>query len=326
MAVSASSSFLDRLRQRVETLPLDRAPLRRAGLLTGLLIGLLVLGKVLSPVPEAPTDRQEVRPATEEVSAPRTRPMWTGGRVLALLFLATGGGIAFWLHRRAGARTVSHGSTLTVLETHALGPNQSLRLVACGEEVLLLSVASDGATLLRHWPRETFEAEPVSFASALASLTEDHDDALASSTPTPFSNSHPKASPLPMGEGQGEGLGAPNDLVLASSDDHAPAHRCMDSRLRGTRVAEDGAANDGKDEWAENEPMAPTLSMGRAGNSTPVTSSTDAPSTERPTASHLHGQDATNEILEDELATSGPVPIMARGTLFPARAPRQFDV
>ena len=188
MAALAPSSLADRLRQRAAALPLDRAPLRRAGLLTVLLVALLGLGKMFSPTPAPSTDRQDLRSETEEVSAPRSSTAWTGGRVLAVLFLVTGGGFAFWLHRRAGGRTAAHGSTIHVLETHPLGPGQSLRLVACGEEVLLLSVASEGATLLRHWPRATFDAEPVSFASALASLTTPEAKPLASPP-----SSHPDA-------------------------------------------------------------------------------------------------------------------------------------
>lgn len=197
MAASAPSSLFDRLRQRADALPLDRAPLRRAGVLTLLLIGLLVLGKVFSPTSRMASDRQDVRSPTEEVSAPQSSSAWTGGRVLALLLLATGGGIAFWLHRRSGGRVASHGSTLEVLETHPLGPGQSLRLVACGDEVLLLSVASEGATLLRHWPRKTFDAEPISFASALADLV-DTDTPPSSGEPDPppeVTNDLPSRSP-----------------------------------------------------------------------------------------------------------------------------------
>ncbi|MEO0557630.1 MAG: flagellar biosynthetic protein FliO [Bacteroidota bacterium] len=207
--------MLDRLRQRADALPLDRTPLRRAGLLTALLIVLLVLGKVFSPAPARSADRQDVRSATEEVSAPRSSAVWTGGRVLAILFLLTGGGIAFWLHRRAGGRIVSNGSTLQVLETHTLGPGQSLRLVACGEEVLLLSVASDGATLLRHWPRARFDAEPVSFADALASLTDD------SSAPSPLSTEESLEAKTP-----GRLTADPNQHLEASHTD--TEHRADD--------------------------------------------------------------------------------------------------
>ena len=187
MADSPSSSPLDRLRSRFDALPLDRAPLRRAGVLTVLLIALLTLGKAISPRATTAAERHDVRADTEEVSAPPSA--WTGGRVLAILFLVTGGGLALWLHRRAPARAAATGSTLEVLETHPLGPGQSLRLVACGDEVLLLSVTAEGASLLRHWPRTVAPpaADPPppspvptpSFADALAELA---GDAVASPT------------------------------------------------------------------------------------------------------------------------------------------------
>ena len=179
MADSPSSSPLDRLRTRLDALPLDRAPLRRAGVLTVLLVVLLVLGKAFSPRGVPAAERHDVRAGTEEVSAPGSA--WTGGRVLAVLFLLTGGGVAVWLHRRAPAHGSASGSALEVLETHPLGPGHSLRLVACGDEVMLLSVAAEGASLLRHWPRAAFASpaadavctpggSPVSFADALAEL------------------------------------------------------------------------------------------------------------------------------------------------------------
>ena len=166
--MSVSSS----LRDRLDALPLDRAPLRRAGVLTVLLVVLLVLGKVFGPGRPASAatsaSRHDVQGATEEVSAPRAAPAWTGGRVLAILLLAAGGGVALVLHRRRPGAASKAETTLDVIETHPLGPGQSLRLVACGAEVLLLSVGTDGARLLRHWPRETFDRTTVSFADALA--------------------------------------------------------------------------------------------------------------------------------------------------------------
>ena len=174
---SPRSSPLDRLRARFDALPLDRAPLRRAGVLTALLVVLLVAGKMLSPRPTTAAERHDVRPATEEVSAPPSA--WTGGRVLAILFLLAGGGVAYGLHRRSPARASATGSTLEVLETHPLGPGQSLRLVACGDEVMLLSVTAEGAALLRHWPRAALASPTAASAPAPAAPSISFADALA---------------------------------------------------------------------------------------------------------------------------------------------------
>ena len=177
MSASDPLAPLGRLRTRLDALPLDRAPLRRAGLLALLLVALLGFGRLAGPDRTTAAEGQDLRAATEDGSGPaapsrsapsRSSSAWTGGRVVALLFLAAGGGIAFWLHRRSPHRVAQRGSTLEVIETHPLGPGTSLRLVACGDEVLLLSVASEGTTLLRHWPRATFGAGPRSFADALA--------------------------------------------------------------------------------------------------------------------------------------------------------------
>ncbi len=171
-SMPVSPSFRDRL----DALPLDRAPLRRAGLLTVLLVVLLVLGKVFGPgqATSASTiaSRHDVQGATEEVSASPRSTGWTGGRMLAVLLLAAGGGAALVLHRRRPSAASKAEATLDVIETHPLGPGQSLRLVACGAEVLLLSVGGDGARLLRHWPRDAFDRGGVSFADALAEATE----------------------------------------------------------------------------------------------------------------------------------------------------------
>ena len=146
------------LRDRLAALPLDRAPLRRAGVLTALLVVLLVAGQAFRPGrgdSRPPADRQHVQADLEKRSAPPTG--WTGGRVLALLLLAGGGGGAWLLHRRS-APAAARSSALDVIETQTLGPGQSLRLVACGDDVLLLSASSEGIRLLRSWPRDRFES------------------------------------------------------------------------------------------------------------------------------------------------------------------------
>ena len=155
-SLSPSMSDLTTLRARLDALPLDRAPLHRAGLLTVLLVVLLVVTQAMRP--EAPSasetlGRQDVHAEPERVSAPGGV---SAGQVGAVLLLLTGGGLALWLRRRQPASGSTPTTALEVLETHPLGPNHSLRLVACGDEVLLLDVGAEGARLLRQWPRATF--------------------------------------------------------------------------------------------------------------------------------------------------------------------------
>ena len=161
------------LRARLDALPLDRAPLRRAGLLSALLVALLVGGKAFGPsraAALAPAPRHDLQAPTEEVSAPDRPSGWTGGRVLALVLLAAGGAVAVALHRRRAPAAL--GAALDVIETHPLGPGHSLRLVGCGDEVLLLSVGGEGAQLLRHWPRGQFERDGVSLTTPTVRFSE----------------------------------------------------------------------------------------------------------------------------------------------------------
>ena len=186
------SRLLSPLRARLEAMPLDRAPLRRAGLLAGLLVVLLVAGQALGPDRAAApprADRQQVLSAPEKGSAaPRG---WTAGRALALLLLAGGAGGAWVLHRRS-APAAPRSSALEVIETHTLAPGQTLRLVACGDDVLLLSATAEAIRLLRSWPRERFDASTggaPSFADLLADAAE-----------LPASGS-PAAAPAPLADG-----------------------------------------------------------------------------------------------------------------------------
>lgn len=154
--------LLTTLSRRLAALPIDRAPLRRAALLTVLLAVLLVATRMIAPArprPAAEASRQSAPAGTESLSA-RPAPRRSGGwgQAAALLLLVGGGGAAFVLRKRT-APGAERSTTLEVLESHTLAQGQSLRLVACGEEVLLLSVGGDGARLLRHWPRDRFDGE-----------------------------------------------------------------------------------------------------------------------------------------------------------------------
>ncbi|WP_412061175.1 flagellar biosynthetic protein FliO [Rubrivirga sp. IMCC45206] len=229
------------LRARLAALPLDRAPLRRAGVLAVLLVALLVAGKMVGPSRPAPPARQDVQAGAEAVSAPDRGPeTWTGGRVLAVVLLVGGGLGALALRRRRPASAAAR--RLDVLESRPLGATPALQLVACADEVLLVSVAADGARVLRHWPRDRFDgapalaeadrlapADPLASAPAPVVLTvpprpvvvpsaepaayPTFAEALAiaggppeAACPDPVASSPlPRMSPLPVGEGQGEG-------------------------------------------------------------------------------------------------------------------------
>ena len=176
MSAPFSMASLTALRDRASSAVVDPAPLRRAGVLAVALIVLLVLGRAFGPETAAsssPAERQSPPGATEQVAAPGSS--WTGGRVIAVILLLAGGGVALVLRRRSASATPAQAA-LEVLGTHSLGPGQSLRLVSCGGEVLLLSVGGDGARLLRHWPQATFdglEGAAPSFADVLAQAAPD---------------------------------------------------------------------------------------------------------------------------------------------------------
>ncbi|MGB3544482.1 flagellar biosynthetic protein FliO [Rubrivirga sp.] len=167
---------LSALRDRASSAVVDPAPLRRAGFLAVALVVLLILGRAFGPdtaASSSPAERQSPPQATEQVAAPGSS--WTGGRVIAIVLLLAGGGVALVLRRRSSSVAPAQAA-LEVLGTHSLGPGQSLRLVSCGGEVLLLSVGGDGARLLRHWPQATFDGadlEVSSFADVLAQTAPD---------------------------------------------------------------------------------------------------------------------------------------------------------
>lgn len=153
---------LDSFRARLDALPVDRAPLRRAGLLTLLLVALLALTQTIRPEPRPASEmlgRQDVHAEAERVSASGGL---SAGTLAAFVLLAAGGAFALWLRRRPTASGAVATSAIETIETHPLGPNHTLRLVACGDEVLLLDVGAEGTQLLRQWPRAVFEAAPAS--------------------------------------------------------------------------------------------------------------------------------------------------------------------
>lgn len=240
MLASSLVSRLSALRDRAGALPLDPAPLRRAGVLSVLLVALLLAGKVFGPSPRAAAERHAVPAVQETVSAaptppaavaPAPRATWTGGRVLAILLLLVGGGVALVLRKRAPGGA-GGGGDIEVLASHTLAPGQTLRLVAAGGDVLLLGAGSDGVRLLRAWPRGQF-GQPPSFADALASAQDEAPPTAAphvatapgaapaassQAAPAPIDGSRPGLSdpPLPTARGVLFPLPAPRQFLTAA--------------------------------------------------------------------------------------------------------------
>ena len=250
--------LLDRLR----ALPLDRAPLRRAGVLAALLVVLLAAGQWFGASSSGPSvaeaRRQGVR-AAEEVSAPPPAPSWTAGRFVALVLLVAAGGAAAVLHRRRSGGAAASSSALEVLETHALSGGHSLRLVACGGEVLLLGVGAEGARVLRAWPRAAFdEQDGPSFADALADA-EDH----ATAPPRPTAPAAPPTN-------EGTNALSVTDPCLARSTPPSPSCPGGELPVRGGAVGSrtpdarpvrplPGGSEVQGERDAEDTPPAPTL-------------------------------------------------------------------
>jgi len=107
------------------------------------------------PNPEpSSTDSTMVASPTTSGEAPSVE-IFTWGNLAAFLLLAGGGGAALYLHQqRAQTETTTPFRSLGKM---ALGSSKHVRLVACGGEVLLLSVTDDEITLLKTYPLDAFE-------------------------------------------------------------------------------------------------------------------------------------------------------------------------
>ena len=77
------------------------------------------------------------------------------GYVLVVLILAAGGALALFLRRRVRPQAPGTAA-LHTLSHLSMGPNQQLRLVACGGDVLLLGITSGQITLLKSYPGDAF--------------------------------------------------------------------------------------------------------------------------------------------------------------------------
>lgn len=142
--------------------------LARYGLyLVGTMVALWVVTQAIAMQPSAPepeppstdstpqsTDSTMGASSTASGGASRIE-IFTWGNVAAFLLLAGGGGAALYLHQN---RTQTGTTTpFRPLGKMVLGSSKHIRLVACGDEVLLLSVTDDEITLLKTYGRDAFE-------------------------------------------------------------------------------------------------------------------------------------------------------------------------
>lgn len=124
----------------------------------GALVALWVLVQAAALVPSAEgadaSERASVAsPSTASDAGPH---LFTWGNLAALLVLVGTGGYALYVRRHVSSEDGS--AALQSIEQLALGPSQHLRLVACGDEVLLVGTTEEAVELLKTYPREAFEA------------------------------------------------------------------------------------------------------------------------------------------------------------------------
>ncbi len=157
--------------------------LRRA-LLFGAALALLWVALQLAPQRAPAPGAVPITEASEvdDGVAVRSRPasstptLFSAGNVAVLVLLLGGAGFAFFLRRRSK----DGGSAAMMLQTlgqMSLAPNQQLRLVRCGDDVLLLGVTSGQITLLKAY-------DSIEFAGANSIK----DEAAASSYASPGSD------------------------------------------------------------------------------------------------------------------------------------------
>ncbi len=145
--------------------------LKRAALFGGALLLLLVAFQLLPSTPPDPAQLYSdtsgtvvTKPGVTEQS-PRTSGGFRPGYFVAIALLAGGGAFAWYLRKRTGVAFQTRIPLRTV-GAMQMAPGQQLRLVACGEEVLLLGITSSQITLLKTFPSSTFANSENSISSA----------------------------------------------------------------------------------------------------------------------------------------------------------------
>ncbi|MDQ7039447.1 MAG: flagellar biosynthetic protein FliO [Rhodothermus sp.] len=155
-----------------------RVPVRRLVLFgAGLFLLWLALQWAASPV-SSPTPKPFPAPdSTYILPARSSEPVPIRARyVVVLLILIAGAFLALYWYRRQ--RPPNRPALLRPVGQLSLGPGQQIRLIACGDELLILGVTSHQITLLKSLPlppelqanrAETDEALP--FAHLVTHLT-----------------------------------------------------------------------------------------------------------------------------------------------------------
>lgn len=150
--------------------PSGRAPeaARSLGLRHLLLFAALVvvLGAVLHFMPHAlPAEAaaHSAAPAGTVAATPTLSETTTGvrlggGYLGALALLLGGAALALYLRRTAQPEGAA---LMRPLGSFKIAPNQQLRLVACGEDVLLLGVTAGSITLLKTYPHDVLGASEM---------------------------------------------------------------------------------------------------------------------------------------------------------------------
>lgn len=123
----------------------------------GALVALWVLVQAAALIPSVDGAERAERKAT--VSPPATSDagidLFTWGNLSALLVLVGGGGYALYVRRHVSSE--DGPTALQPVGQLALGQSQHLRLVACGDEVLLVGATEETIELLKTYPREAFD-------------------------------------------------------------------------------------------------------------------------------------------------------------------------
>lgn len=154
--------FVERLSTLGAPAPEARRYLKRAFLFGA---GLLLLWVALQLVPSAAppvesavySDDAGTVAARAEPSPPaRTPGLFRPGTMVAILLL--GGGVAVALRLRRRTNGGEGPSAISPVGEYAIGPNESLRLVECAGEVLLVGVTAGQVTLLRSYPADRFDS------------------------------------------------------------------------------------------------------------------------------------------------------------------------